>query len=813
MNKRQELIMAWKNVIELDIENTDIVFRKKFADLFSLRTFLLDCIVDPGYSLPIELSEFIFLSSSGEKYLSMLKEVADKYSTSQIKIALFLIFYHHELTIDLDKTNFTKIFNVIHKEVFDGNLKFPWVYDRILYDRFFDLFPDRTKRLSSEETLQLLKDTPQGVFQLKNVIVGPFGLLKSTYERYLPPTRQAPLWHCSDPSCDAIHTVKMETSNTDTASLKSLIFDFLTKKIKDFSEWNLFYLRCLDRRNYYDDWCPDGIPWLIANTFSDEEIRGILTALFKTKYKEIKSSFPHLGYVRNIINDSPEKIVASLSKPQCFQIILVFSDEVLVNTIETLIEEKIIKIPSMELRIPKYSRSYSGWFNTFWQCSPFGFRAVSRNSEISIAKLKRLIKQIYPESDKSHELEWKLRHVEGETLCMKLDNFLYQEDPKQIIRDLILSSQLRLQEAFKQLSYGKFNMPGSSDDENYLINKILWKLGFEINVYPQVQEYFWRRKDAFLEVARTFSNYSESNKETIRSAGSNFFVSLEEILDLSLSFIAWVLLEDHYGSTKFICDFDIARRFMSLKLSGRKIPGEMPGSRINFNGEGINTLYPLLKGFKILACLCREILTSNDKNNCRPTQEFPGYFNKTDLQLFPFVHKIMLLDINKEDREKILSALENVTSTLEYSNISNIRNRMQHNRKAQEFPIQTEIEKACEAVSNIVIKMEESGICPLLYLFSSNLTDQYKRSILKLKDYRGREVAFHIPSPFTAADIPTFIRPVIVIPWIHIGETAEMLRFYYQENSDYVNIWQGYPKRKPRVKQNAGNIIHTEDVN
>ncbi|GAJ10719.1 unnamed protein product, partial [marine sediment metagenome] len=251
------------------------------------------------------------------------------------------------------------------------------------------------------------------------------------------------------------------------------------------------------------------------------------------------------------------------------------------------------------------------------------------------------------------------------------------EDPKNVINNLIFTSPDNIQLASKILRYGWFEFPSNPEEEKYIIDKILWKSGFDIGIFPPYQRLFWKRLEKFLNIVKTYTIHDERDKELIRSAGVNFFVSLEEILDYSLSFITWALLSDHYDITKFKCNLDDARRFLASHLNGRQLGSN---KTLKLNGEGKNTLYPLIKGFTILAELCNEMAKGRRDRLKRPKNKLPGYHGKTEIEQFPFIHTSLILDLRKKDFDRIIGFLKEVTAILEKSQICNIRNRIEHKR-------------------------------------------------------------------------------------------------------------------------------------
>jgi len=786
--------MTWMNDLQLRKRYGDPDFQTNFAKLFTLSTFLSHCLVSSGYKPPDAFGDAISLSSTGKGWIPRIQETVSGISLSEIKLALFIEFFYQELFVDVRATNPRAIQEILDAEVTGGRIRYPWVYGRLLYDQFFDMFPSEIDKLSYEETMKLLQASPQGVFQIRDILVGPFGVLNSSCQRFLPPIRTVPLWHCSDPSCYALHPVLLSTGESKVSQAISFISEECEKADGIPSQWGEFFLSFAGRPDYYDDMHPHKFPWLLANAFSEREIQNILRRLIDQHSKEIRQRFPKTKRGKSILSGSAEQISERLTKTQCFQLILLMPDEIIAGCVEQLIDNGAINIPSTEIRNPGPTYGQSGWLDVTCECSRFGIRFVSSNLDIALARLKCLIKESYKQEQDLAELEWKLRHFAGETIYEKLDTYLHTEDPKRIVSDLIFASPEHIRRAFKFLRYGWFELASSPEEEKRLVEKILWKLGFDIGLYPPHHQFFWERLEKLLDTAKTHATYKEQDMELIRGAGVNFFVSLEEILDYSLSFGTWALLSDHYGVTECSFNFDEARQFMASRLSGRRPSSDGP---LEFDAGGRNTLYPLIQGFAILAELCSEIIADKSDDLTRPRNEFPGYYGETEIEMFPFRHKVLILDLRAGDRDRVIGLLKEITDTLEKSDVCNIRNRIEHRRP--DFPSQDEIEGACDAIADTIRKMEATGICPLIYLYAGRTIDQYGRSLVTFKDYKSREVKIREPSQYKLCRLPSIEKPQLIVPWMHIGESFDLMRFQFEEVSDYVKMWREYPRRRPRV--------------
>lgn len=795
--------MTWKNHHKLSQICNDHGFQNDFSNLMALKIFYERSIIQNDYKIPDDFENAVVLTSVGNELLTKIQTTFEDISNAEIKYALFLKFFHNDILIDVKNTDQLIIRNILNSEILNRNIRHLWNYETILYDRFFETFEIETEKLTYEQTIQLIEGTPQGVFQIRDLVVGPFGVLTSSYFRFLPPVLIVPLWHCSDLSCDALHPTSFSSGNI----LANQVRDFISNQLNEIedieSEWNDFFSDFAGRPDHYDDMHLANFPWILINGFSEKEVRNILSRLIEQYSKQIRELFPSDKRYNNIFSGTGNHISMNLNKPQVIQLILLMPDETIIECIESLIEEEIIKIPPTEIRTSLISSKISrGAFNPTCEISRLGFRSHPIKKNYSILRLKRHIKSLYIEKNELSDLEYKLRFVQGKRLNDKLDNYLHKEDPKTIMQDIILTSPSNLEKTFKLMRYGKFHVPSSKEEENQLIDKILWKFGFDISLYPSQHSLFWDRLEKFLDTARNYPIHDESNREIIRSAGVNFFVSLEEILNLTLTFMTWSLLSDHYGKTKFKFNFSEAQNFMASCLNGKSIGSNPP---IIFDMSGKNTLYPLIQGFTLLAELCKESM-KNATDRLRPKHELPGFYKKTDIQLFPFIHTELLLDLCEHDCDLIIEFLQEITIELEKVQIGKIRNQIDHKR--DDFPNKEEIEYALGSVKSIIRKAEKLGVIPLIYVNVGSKSDQYKRAVIEFKNYDGASINIIQPSQYSASKIPSLSKLLIIVPCMHIGDSIELMRFYFQESSDFTEMWKNYPKK--RIQVTSEEIKQTE---
>jgi hypothetical protein len=180
----------------------------RIRELWALSYFLRNAVFAPDYAASKAYENSIALSNAGKELLKLVDGSLGSFPPADVHLALLKLFYHHEVLLDPDQSDVSQLFDLINAEFREKALTWPHRFGRMLYDRFNDMgFADRTEHLEPSEVEQLLADTPAGVYQLGTIVSGPFGLLRSRESRFTPPSREVPLWHCSDTGCRKLHDV------------------------------------------------------------------------------------------------------------------------------------------------------------------------------------------------------------------------------------------------------------------------------------------------------------------------------------------------------------------------------------------------------------------------------------------------------------------------------------------------------------------------------------------------------------------------------------------------------------------------------
>lgn len=781
------------DVNELVNKYSDEKFQKNFIRLVILKIFLNKSLKADDYVPPNSLINAISLSEHGEKISQNLQKSYPDITIEYIKYSLFYQLFHRDLFLDVINTDIDMMFQVFGEEIRKGIIKYPSTVERFIYDRYFEIFNENFENLSREQTIKLLENTPNGIYQLNKIIVGPLGILEADSIRYLPPRLEAPLWSCTDPSCTRIHTVDLISGKQKISKILEFlqIASNLAGKPSEFL--NFHTAISTNFSNMINDFYPHDFIQTLLNAFDEMDMREILIRTLDEYSKEIREKIPKDKRLNNIFANNPSQISSKLSKNECLHLILSLSDEKIVRCIEFLIDNQVINIPIYEIRKP-WIGYFSEIFNFSIEVSSLGFRVVPLKGRIAPIRLKRLIKFLYENGNKE-SVKWGLKFYDGDSTQEKIDILVNSDNPKQIIKDFVFSSQTNLMKTFENLRSGNFFEPKNEKDEVLLINKILWKLGFNLRKFPDNMPLFWERLELFYQTVKDLNEEITRHKEKVRSLAVNFFISLEDILTNSLSFCVWFLLSDHYRKTFFKFNFKNAIRFMALKLNEHSLKLKEP---IEFDINGKNTLYPLIQGFSILAHICSEIIENEPQYKCS-NNELPSYYGKTEIRLCPFVHRIFLLDIKNSQRIELINFLEKITLDLSRVPILKVRNILDHNRP--DFPTFEEIESIYQTLERLIFKLEQRGLYPLIYLYKEKTLDQFDRTLISVENYRGDKINFYKPSQYSACGLPSSKEPLIVVPSVNIGKSSEKISFKFEAVSNYSQYWQDFPKR--RIQSNT----------
>jgi hypothetical protein len=782
-----------KTAKELSLDYSDAAKLKHLQDAMSLRRLIAGALHSDKFIPNQSLNGKIVLTGEGEEALRFVKEFHSDKPELWAQMVVFLSFYNEDLLIDLERSDLDSIRLFASACVRTRSLQYPWIFDGILYDRAAPLGINDDATLDAGASMALLADTPQGVFQVGSFVTGPFGIIESLDCRNWEPTSTFVAAYCEDPSCDEAHTATLTQQNYDLDNAVEELDDTL-QELRECSDWWAFYGDMMQpSKAYYDDYSTVQLPLFLGGSFSCRELKIILKAIFRQFSSSIRGALERSGTSVDL-RQSNEELVASLTKAEALQLLLVARDGDIVAAADALIQSGEIKIPTTEVRECFFGPPMRGWFRVEMECSDLGFRVVPVTRRIAMARLKRLILSIYSQASDSEQLEWLLQDTVGNDIGAQVENFITFSSPDSVLEQLVISDIRKLRATFKNLHVEHYKLPGGREQRLRLVDHLLWKLGFPKTTFSSPLSPLYDRLKKFQDAAAAdFSNRSLW-EENVRSAGVNLFVSLEEVLDSSLAFCAWILLSDHI-SDSHIFNQTQARKLMANELNGVL---EIDNEPVIYDENRRNTLFPLVHGFSALSKRVVALIGEGSDKYKKDPSTLPLFINISDLQTFPYRHTRFMFDAPRAELDRMIRMLGDVTARLELSRAVTIRNRIDHH--SESFPAPDDIATCCEVLRRVIEEMETGGLVPVVFSTVKREHDSYGRICIESRCYSGRAINWISSAQLEVVQSsPPISDQQILVPSLHLPGTAEILRFNIEEESDYTDLNSRYLHRRRNI--------------
>ena len=579
--------MNWKSAGEISAILSKYPHISKLRIAFSLRQYALNAVYPEGYSADAAWADIIISTEAGRDLLELDDSLFTDIPAGDVYLALFGHFFHHDLLVDVERTDLEAVRSILDSELRSHKIRWPYRFGRLLYDKFNDITQsDRTDHIEPAEVKKLLTDTPQGVYQVDTLLSGPLGFLTSFESRYLPVELSLPLWHCSDTGCEALHTVNLILPRVAVINAYERLESAANIKLGLPSEWFHELIR-LHRgsnwqqgREYYD------LPALVADAIVGEERTILLTSALNSSAGDL---------VRDILGSPPrrrrlavgpaERVASSLSDVEQLQLLLVLSDTDLIHLLDRCVFDRKIVIPPNQLRRAALRPRSLSWLDSGSEMSGFGIR--NRKPD-PIAGLSATIWEAYKANGQLDDLSWKIRkRIEEPSQTMLMD-YIRGSGPAQAIRDLILSNRPTALHVLRKMNLQMIE----SEDVEFSVNWLLWKLGFNPSRYDddcsRLRTHVNQFNDVLLRIGVV---RSEADRDTIRSAGVNLFVLVERFLEQLIAYNTWLLSVDHFLEPRFEYNANAALASVNEALEA---PINAEGLEMKWNARGGNTLGVLL---------------------------------------------------------------------------------------------------------------------------------------------------------------------------------------------------------------------------
>lgn len=768
-------------------------FKERVLKLYSVRELYRTGLRAKDFKPRSELLAAIEFTECGRQQIDRVVKHLNC-SLEDAKFSVFLLLFHHDLFVDVDNSKVARILECLAEDILQGGIRYPWLFDHILYDRAYENFAQKPTELTREQTDLLMSGSPEGVFQIGNFLVGPFGVLESEETRWFPPQMRIPLYHCADRMCGELHVAELSQPDQSHQQAFSTLRARLEQELGPASEWPRWIRGLFSDHYWYNDFALANLAWLLGNGFSEKELSNVCQEVIDTGKQSVRAKFERR--FGKLFAASGAKIASQLSKPQSLQVILLKSDQMITSIVDRLVDDRTIKIPPTEIRRMVVCNPVPSWAGVYPECSDLGVRVVGKSGASNpLARLRRLILEIHKSDEAKAQLRWSLRHIPGSTIGAQLDVLLARESPASLLQSMVISNISMLRGALAHMQADYLPWPSSDVEEGRFVQKMLWKLGFDKVGFDSPLTAFWDRLKHFEEVASSQKESDGSWIAAVRSAGVNLFVALEELLSKTLAFMCWVFLSD-----------PLADNHIYNSRKGRALlPGELDGlvetekGAVSFDVGGKNTMFPLIVGFEALARQVRQVVAQRDKYQ-KPCLFWAHYSAESSLQLFPYKHYKFVCDTTPSDVDGLVALCEGTTLTLQHSKVFEIRNKLEHNN--EELPSSEEMRKCCQLLSDAIRILDESGMIPCLYAQKGRNADGFGREWISSQNGSGREVKWQ-PSPALAAirSLPLPHQPQIIVPGFKIAETNEPLRFGAEEDSEYTRMWAEYPKHGSQTNQ------------
>ncbi|MGM0723545.1 MAG: hypothetical protein ACQEXM_23975 [Actinomycetota bacterium] len=788
-----------KSKIQLLSEFDGLDWQTQFLRLLNLTTLLRKSIIGKDYSVPDEMNNAIHLTSYGAEIAQTLK-VRHDVPYKEAKLMCFLVLAYQEPLIDMEKTNYPVLIEEIGKQIQTGDILHPFIFGRVLYDRAADLFDDERKYLNVKDTFKLLSGTPRGVWQVGDLTTGPYGVMRVETRRHLPPQTVLPLQHCADLACDSLHAVSLTTDYEAPINLhRHKLTRLLEQNGKEPSDWN-GYIDSISQKIHpterNDDLDKSCLVYLLGDGLSDGELRKLFERLLDNSGNKIR------GYLdERSIRGAAHDVAARLTRAEMLQLALRLDDSHIARTLDEAVLANAIEVPESEVRTAQVNAGLVGPWGLHAALGARGISFRGDTPSLPLLRLHRLITSLFnPDRVEDMDtLDWHLRHIDASTPGAKLAEYLRTESPESVLRNLALAREGNAKSACDSLG---LPAPSTMDDET-IISSLLWKLGFHSRIHDRPHARFFERQNEIMKLAREAQLSSTVDEEPIRRVAAVYFEDLEALLDDSLAYATWGLTNDHFASEKpFVFRPDLDTLPSLQQLSGRAAADT--AAAINFGPQ--NTLFPLIRGFAILAELLDELRSDSDSHK-RDPKSFPDYLQYTNLQTFPFRHTKPFLDVSGNAQVSIIEQLREVSQRLLRFDVPEVRNSLAHFRRTT-----VDINKviSClEAVAAAVSQISSLGFLRTPFNRATTRTDEWYRRTVTLTSQDGQQVSFTRPSPYDALPLPHLSTEQYLMHSAIFAEPNEVLRFRLGTNSEYEKIWTKYPRRRA----SKDNSIATQSEN
>ncbi|GAA3019243.1 hypothetical protein [Streptosporangium longisporum] len=770
-----------------------------FQRLVAVREFALHCILPDGYHFSDAFDTAIALSGSGtDLYASLSMEHPDK-SPADIKAAILAEFaLGDSFLVDYEATDLPVLIDALSADIRALKIRYPWVYSDEVEAAYMSVRGrDHQKFLPHRESMEIVELLPQGVFQVADLTVGPFGIVPVAEHRCLPNTLCGAEVVCTDPGCPEVNHVRFNTGITDAGTIYSGIGRDTPLSIA--IAQLLDDIRKPDNAFYRpdNDW---SLPWLVASGLTSYERRALLASLLAQGSNGLRKQ-ANLLLDRGASRKAPSDLAAGVSDAELLQLILIVSNAEIICHLEQLVDDGEIVLGPSETRYPIRNRhAEGGYFNSQAELSRLGIRFRPRQNWTSL-QLTTFLLALY-DGPLKEDLSWALRNETGKNVQDQLEHFLSSRTLEEAMSSLVLASRAQTRRAFHLVGPGRFELPSSADNERVLLQRILWKLGMPLPPPPVVEARVLRHLPAF---ERYGAAQAAQDAEEVRSSGVSLFVALEELLQETITYVCWLVFADHYPEKRdqrFTYRVSWARAFANPLLAR---VATARGS-LRYSPDGANALGTLIETFAMIAGMCAEpevLSTAVD----RPYASFPNLARHSPLHSFPFLHRSLVFDIEPDSLQEIISVLHGVAADLRTGQVAKVRNSLSHPRSS--LPQEPEIAMACASIHRVVSTLRRNGLFPNVYVRTRTVTDFIGREEHVWQDGERRELLLN-GSSAEAPWLPDVAVPQLIPHGLRLLGSHQPLRLKFVDDTPFTELLDAHSPITVEHAELDTSTPHTE---
>lgn len=774
-----------KQVYDFLWSDFDEAGRAEVGNLFAFHSFLLGMSLSKGAQLNPDFTKVVCISDYGKRLLSSFN--TSLYSDVDIAIACALVFYHHDFLIDVGKSNATEAMSMFGNAMSGGSIRLADRFGRMLYDKFNALpKKGRAEYLDAAEVDHLLEGTEQGNYQVEVWASGPFGILRSSESRYLPPVPDVPLWHCSDPGCQSLHDVTLLNHAHPIYAIVQKISNAATAQQGPKSDWESALKGLLRKeaplqgKPYHD------LAALIADALSPNELSALFTDALKGKAGDlIRGRLKQLSIGADLARGSPDAIAASLSSNQKKQLLMVCNDAELVQLLDRAVLQRRIKVPATETRTSNIRPPRLSRHDLRSRLSSLGVRSDRSNPSLF---LSASIWTEYQRADQLAELVWRCQMGSATPMPGLPLEYIKVHGPRQAVRNLVLSSRPIALALADKLKLELFE----NEQEESVVDRFLWKLGFNFARYDQKYNRIRSQLQQLREEAiRAPARLGADDRDAIRSKGVNLFVSMENLVEELVSFSIWLLSSDHLV-TRFEYKFEDARSRVAEVLGATKQVGDVTFS---WNPKGGNALGVSLLYARSAVDWISNRATSPRSHIRRVDADLP-YFVDDPVLHFAFRHYELWADADIAALNEYERQFSAIVTQLERSRLPEIRNGIDHFREEEKFPSLETIVTCERRLSEALEAADLNRLIPKAFWLMDERKDEFGIREFTFQDYNGRKMVVNGPQTVSGLRQPKFSNSWIIPYGNLLGHVNAELLFELKEESPYSTMWANYPNRR-----------------